>query len=400
MIEKNKKRVLIGLTGSIAAYKICDLISILRDNNIEVICVMTSCASHFITPLTLKTLSQNPVFTDMFFNSNNPEAATIHIDLARECDLILVAPATANIIGKVASGIADDLLSTVIMATDKKVIFAPAMNNNMWNNKIVQQNVKKLKDLGYIFIGPEKGKLACGDYAEGHIADIDLIKDKVLSYLKDEKKKTLNNKTFLITSGPTREYIDNIRFISNPSSGKTGYFLAKEAMARGAKVIFITGKSNYIPDASIVENVESAEDMFDKVRKYYKQADVIIGAAAVGDFTPVKTVKGKISRKDDLKLELKPTKDIIAETGKEKGKRLLIGFAAEADDSLEKVKEKIKNKNLDLIVFNNISKKDIGFDSDINEIKILDKKAKVLFSGKDTKENLASIIIDKIEEIL
>lgn len=398
MNKKNLKKILLGITGSIAAYKVCDLIRLLQDNDFEVVCVMTSSATKFISPLTLKTLSSNPVFTDMFSYLNNFESGTVHIDLARDCDLILVAPATANIIGKVASGIADDLLSTVIMATDKKIIFAPAMNTNMWNNKILQENVNKLKKSGCIFVGPGKGKLACGDYGEGHIAEIEIIKNAVLSVLK---KKTLNNKTFLITSGPTREYIDSIRFISNLSSGKTGYFLAKESMLRGAKVIFITGESNYIPDADTVVKVKSAEDMYKQVQKYFNVADVIIGAAAVGDFTVDGELKNKkIERKDILNLKLKPTKDIIGAMGKNKGKKILVGFSAEAGNSLKRTKEKIKDKNLDLIVFNNILGKGVGFGSDINEIKILDKRGKILFFGKDTKEKLATQILDIIERLL
>ncbi|MCX8093780.1 MAG: bifunctional phosphopantothenoylcysteine decarboxylase/phosphopantothenate--cysteine ligase CoaBC [Candidatus Goldbacteria bacterium] len=398
MIKKKSSSILLGITGSIAAYKACDLVRIFRELDFTVFCVMTACAEKFITPLTLKTLSCNPVFTDMFFDAKNPGASTIHIDLAKDCDVILVAPATANIIGKVASGIADDLLSTVIMATDKKVIFAPAMNTNMWNNKIVQENVDKLKKAGYLFVGPKKGKLACGDYGEGHIAEIEEIKNAVLSVIK---KKTLDDKTFLITSGPTREYIDAVRFISNPSSGKTGFFLAEEAKSRGAEVIFITGESNYIPDADIIEKVQSAEEMLIKVKKYFKKADVVIGAAAVGDFTPIgKNTNYKISRKNTLKIQLRPTKDILAEIGKNKGKKILVGFSAETGNSLDRTREKIKNKNLDLIIFNDISKKGVGFGSDENEIKIINRKGDILFEGIDTKKNLAVKIIDTIEQLL
>ncbi|MBP7792041.1 MAG: bifunctional phosphopantothenoylcysteine decarboxylase/phosphopantothenate--cysteine ligase CoaBC [Candidatus Goldbacteria bacterium] len=398
MIKINQKKILLGITGSIAAYKSCDLIRLLQNNGFEVVCIMTSSATKFITPLTLKSLSGNDVFINMFPDSDDSGTATLHIDLARDCELILVAPATANIIGKTASGIADDLLSAVIMATDKKVIFAPAMNTNMWHNKIVQGNVNKLKSMGYVFVGPTSGKLACGDVGEGHIADPELIKDAVLSAVK---KKTLNNKTFLITSGPTREYIDRIRFISNPSSGKTGYYLAKEAMKRGAGIIFITGESDYIPEADIVEKVQSAEEMMVQVKKHFKEADVIIGAAAVGDFTPEGSFKDqKIKREKPFHLTLKPTKDILFEIGKNKGNKFVVGFSAETGDSLKRTKEKIKNKNLDMIVFNDVSKKGMGFNSDVNEIKILDKKGKILFSGKGTKENLAMQIMDRIEGFL
>jgi phosphopantothenoylcysteine decarboxylase/phosphopantothenate--cysteine ligase len=397
-------RVVLGVTGGIAAYKSAEIVRALVKNGVDVVCVMTEAAAQFVTPLTLRTLSNNPVYSDMFHDAREPGAQVEHIDLAQNCDLMLIAPATANIIGKIASGIADDLLSTTIMATRKKVLLAPAMNTAMWENPVVSENTEKLKKLGYAFIGPGRGDLACGESGAGRMEDTEKIVAAVMACVK---KNTLNNKTVLITSGPTREHIDDVRFISNPSSGKTGYYLAREARSRGARVIFITGKTNYMPEADVVENAVSAADMLEKTMKRVKDADIIIGAAAVGDFT-VEKVKGKIERgtrnvergAGNLKLQLTPTIDIMAEIGKKKGKKFLAGFSAEAGASLERTRQKISSKNLDMAIFNDITKKGGGFESDNNEIEILDKKGKTLFRGQGTKESLASVILDKIEEAI
>lgn len=386
-------KILLGITGSIAAYKACDIIRELKKKDNEVICVLTAAAKEFITPLTLATLSENPVYDDMFFLSKNYSSKIKHIDLSQSCDLILVAPATADIIGKVASGIADDLLTAVIMASQKPVLFAPAMNSNMWNNPIVKANVEKLEKLGYKFIGPKKGLLACGDYGEGHIEDIEKIVRETIGTLK---KKSLKDKIVLILSGPTIEKIDDVRYITNASSGKTGYYLANEAKNRGAKVIFITGKTNFIPDADILEKVDSAEDMFNAAKKNFDSADIIIGVAAIGDFT-VEKIKGKIPRKEEINLKLKPTVDILGFLGQNKKNKKLIGFSAEVGKNLKRAREKLKKKNLDFIVVNDITEKDYGFESDNNKILILNKKGKIVFKGGGTKESLAEKILNCIE---
>lgn len=413
-------RVVLGITGGIAAYKAAELARSLTKKGIDVVCVMSDAAKEFVTPLTLRTLTNNPVFCDMFHDAKEPGVPVEHIDLARNCDLMLIMPATANIIGKIACGIADDLLTTTIMACEKKVIIVPAMNKSMWQNPIVKENTARLKKLGYEFVGPKEGTLACGEYGAGHIEDLDTIIAVVEGALKKNsvsngnhksqitnlKSSALANKTILITSGPTREYIDDVRFISNPSSGKTGYYLAAEAKARGAKVVFVTGKTAFIPEADIVEHVVSAADMFLQAKKYAKKADVIIGAAAVGDFTARK-VKGKIERGarnaergiKTMNLELTSTVDILAEIGKAKGKKIIVGFSAEAGANTVRAKEKIKTKNLDLVVFNDISKKGSGFESDENEITVINKKGRVVFSGKGTKQNLAAAVLDAVEEV-
>ncbi len=386
-------KIVLGITGSIAAYKACDIIREFKKKNNEVICIMTSAAKEFITPLTLATLSENPVYDDIFYFSKNYNSKIKHIDLSQDCDLILVVPATANIIGKIASGIADDLLTATVMASKKPVLFAPAMNKNMWENNIVKENVVKLKKFGYKFVGPKKGLLACGDYGDGHIEDTEKIVNEAISLLK---KKSLKNKTVLILSGPTAEKIDDIRYITNASSGKTGFFLANEAKARGANVIFITGKTDLIPDADICQKIESANDMFEMAKKYFKKSDIIISAAAVGDFT-VEKIDGKIPREKNLNLKLKPTKDILGFLGVNKKNKKIIGFSAEIGNNLKRAKEKIKRKNLDFIVVNDVTKKDCGFGSDHNDIIILNKKGKVVFSGGGTKEFLAEKILDCIE---
>jgi len=394
------QRVILGVTGGIAAYRAGDIIRGLKKKGADVTCIMTKSAKEFITPLTLRKLSGNPVYDDMFLEGKKTSSKIKHIDLARNCDSILIAPATANIIGKIASGIADDLLTTVVMASEKKVLIAPAMNKQMWKNRIVKANVKKLEKNGYIFIGPVKGELACGETGEGHIESTDKI---VRETIKSVKKKALKGKTVLITSGATREFIDKVRFISNPSSGKTGYFLAKEAVSRGAKLIFISGKSSFMPEKGKTIKVVSASDMFLKTIKHYKKADIIIGAAAVGDFqmrSAKREIRSKIPREKNLIIQLKPTIDILAEIGKKKGKRILVGFSAEAGKSPARSKQKIKKKNLDLVVFNDVSKKSGGFESDNNSIIIIDSRGRAVFKGKGAKEKLAAVIFDKIEKLM
>jgi phosphopantothenoylcysteine decarboxylase / phosphopantothenate---cysteine ligase len=416
-------RVVLGVTGGIAAYKAADLARALTKKNIDVVCVMSDAAREFVTPLTLRTLTNNPVYCDMFHDAKEPGAPVEHIDLARNCDLMVIMPATANFIGKIACGIADDLLTTTVMACEKKVIIVPAMNKSMWANPVVKENAAKLKKLGYEFIGPKECELACGEYGAGHIEDMETVIAAITAALKKNsvspenpgsripgpefRDSCLAGKTILITSGPTREYIDDVRFISNPSSGKTGYYLAGEAKARGAKVIFITGKTALVPGADVIEHVVSAADMLGKVKKYAKDADIIIGAAAVGDFT-VKKVKGKIARRNpkpetqnpNLTLELHPTVDILAELGKTKGKKFIAGFSAEAGSDKIRAKNKMKAKKLDMVILNDIGKKGLGFESDENEITIIDKKGRDVFTGKGTKQKLASAIMDAIEEAI
>ncbi|HPN63870.1 MAG TPA: bifunctional phosphopantothenoylcysteine decarboxylase/phosphopantothenate--cysteine ligase CoaBC [Candidatus Goldiibacteriota bacterium] len=385
--------ILLGVTGSIAAYRAADMVRRFQEAGYNVNCVMTAGAKEFITPLTLRTLSGNPVYDDLFFEAKHHSSPVTHIGLAQNCAAVVIAPASADVIGKLASGIADDLLTTVVMAaSDKKVFIAPAMNTGMWKNKIVRENVKKLEKLGYIFIGPKKGKLACGDKGEGHIEDTEKIVSVTAAVLK---KKSLKGKTVLITSGPTREFIDDVRFISNPSSGKTGYYLAMEAKQRGASVIFITGKTSYMPAADKTVEVVSASEMMKAVKDNIKEADIVIGAAAVGDYS-VQRRKGKMKRSEGVELKLTPTEDIIAWAAANKGKKFIAGFSAESEGGEKRAVEKMIRKKLDMTVFNDISKEGRGFESDDNQISIFAGKGRKVFTGSGTKQELASEIIDNI----
>lgn len=279
------KCVVIGVTGGIAVYKALDVISALRKKDIEVHVIMTESATKFVNPLTFQSISQNMVVTDMFAE---PKAWEIqHISLAQKADLMLIAPATANIIGKVANGIADDMLSTTIMAASKaKVIFAPAMNTNMYQNKIVQNNIEKLKNFDYDFIEPASGRLACGDVGIGKLADVNTIVEKVLSELND-KKKDLEGKKVLISAGPTIAPIDPVRYITNRSTGKMGYSIAKEAKDRGAEVVLVSGPTNLNPPKDVkIINIKTNEEMKNEIFKYFDWADIVIKSAAVADYKP------------------------------------------------------------------------------------------------------------------
>lgn len=322
------------------------------------------------------------------------------MSLAQWADLILIAPATANIIGKIAHGIADDMLTTTVMASKLKVIFAPAMNKKMISNPIYQENVKKLTALGYEFIDSEYGLLACGEVGEGRLADIEEIVDKVnyiLSFKKDYK-----NKTVLITASCTREPIDKVRFISNYSSGKMGFALARIAQARGAKVILITGP-NCLPTIKGIKTVliESAEEMKNEVFKYFEEADIIISAAAVADFRPKEIFSGKIKKEETKKMviEIERTPDILYELGKKKRDKILVGFAAETENLVHNASKKLKEKNLDLIIANDLLVKGAGFGSDKNTAKIINNKGIIQELPLMPKSDMAEKILDEILKI-
>ncbi|MCJ7508438.1 MAG: bifunctional phosphopantothenoylcysteine decarboxylase/phosphopantothenate--cysteine ligase CoaBC [candidate division Zixibacteria bacterium] len=345
------KNIILGITGGIAAYKSAEICRRLKKLGANVIVVMTRAGAKFITPLTMETLSENEVVTELF--PENKVVKTRHIDLATWADLVLIAPATANIIGKIASGIADDILSTVVMSTLSPVLLCPSMNENMYLNPIVQKNIQKLKDLGYKFIEPGIGDLACGTVGKGRLADLDIILREVTNILV--KKKDLEEKRILITAGPTQEPIDKVRFLSNRSSGKMGYALALEAKKRGAKAILISGPTGIDkPQGIDFYQVKTAQEMHSQVKFHLKKADVLIMAAAVSDFVPKIVQSQKIKREEKkISLELEPTADILKEIGKNKKDKLLVGFALETENEVENAKRKLKEKNLDLIVVNN-----------------------------------------------
>ena len=392
------KCVVIGVTGGIAVYKALDIISALRKKDVEVHVIMTESASKFVNPLTFQSISQNMVVTDMFAE---PKAWEIqHISLAQKADLMLIAPATANIIGKVANGISDDMLSTTIMAASKaKVIFAPAMNTNMYQNKIVQNNIEKLKDFGYEFIEPASGRLACGDVGVGKLADVNTIVERVLAELND-KEQDLKGKKVLISAGPTIAPIDPVRYITNRSTGKMGYAIAEEARDRGAEVVLVSGPTNLNPPKDVkIINIKTNEEMKNEILEYFEWADIVIKSAAVADYKPKEYSKEKIKKGEgDLNLCLTRDNDILKSLGDMKTHQVLVGFAAESNDVLKNAEKKLKNKNLDFIVANDITASDTGWGSEDNKVVILSKNDEKLELEKMSKKEVATNIFDMILE--
>lgn len=393
------KTVVIGVSGGIAVYKTLDVISRLRKLGVSVNVIMTKSATEFVTPLSFQSLSQNYVVCDMF---EDPKTWDVeHISLAKRADLFLIAPATANIIGKIANGIADDMLTTTVMATKAKVLIAPAMNTNMYENPILQGNINKLKELGYNFVEPKSGRLACGDTGKGKLASPETIVDEVVKLIS--KDQDLKGKSIIVTAGPTVESIDPMRYITNRSTGKMGYSIAKEAIERGADVTLITGPTNLTPPQNLKKliKIESANDMYEAVLENLNENDVVIKSAAVADYKPKYYSNKKIKKsEDDLFIELDRNKDIALEIGKIKKDKILVGFAAETNDLIENANFKIKKKNLDFIVANDLTKEGAGFGVDTNIVKIIDKEGNIIEYPKMKKEEVANIILDKIKELL
>lgn len=390
------KTVVIGVCGGIAVYKALDVISRLKKQNVNVHVIMTKSATEFVTPLSFQSLSQNMVVTDMFAE---PKAWEIqHISLAKKADVMAIIPATANVIGKVANGIADDMLSTTIMATHAKVIFAPAMNTNMYNNPIVQSNISKLKEFGYDFICPASGRLACGDVGDGKLQETDIIAEQILSALNS--KKDLQGKKVLVTAGPTISKIDPVRYITNGSSGKTGYAIAKEARDRGAKVTLISGPTNLKKPLGIeVINIETNEEMHESVMKHFDDSDIVVKSAAVADYK-IKCYSNEKIKKNDgaLNLEFIRDNDILKELGSLKKNQILVGFAAESHNLIENAKGKLDKKNLDYIVANNITESGAGFRCDTNKVSIIKRDKTVIPLEVMTKKKVAEKLFDIINE--
>ncbi|MEP0828256.1 MAG: bifunctional phosphopantothenoylcysteine decarboxylase/phosphopantothenate--cysteine ligase CoaBC [Candidatus Zixiibacteriota bacterium] len=391
MSLKNKK-IIVGITGGIAAYKTPNLIRLLKKDEAEVRSIMTASATKFITALTIETVSQNPVSVEMF-----PEdrfAGTHHIDMADWPDLFVIAPATANFIAKVASGICDDLLTTVICATRKPILIAPAMNTNMYLNPITQKNIKFLKELGYQFIDPNEGELACNVVGWGRMAEPEEIHSYILRQF--QKKKSLTDRKVLVTAGPCREALDPVRYISNRSSGKMGYALAAAAKEAGADVTLISGPSSLSAPWGIETiKVESTEEMFRAVERRFPQSDFLIMAAAPADFTPEKVEKKKIKKSDSMVLSLKPTVDILSSLRRQRKNQKVIGFALETDRGPENALAKLKAKALDMIVLN-MMEKQTPFDNDQNQVTIIYKNGKSEKTALMPKSELAEILIEKI----
>ena len=375
-MEKEKgilegKKILIGITGSIAAYKIAILVSLLKKRKADVHVLMTNNATKFISPLTFESLTGNKVHTDTFDLS--PDQSIHHISLVKNCDIFLIAPATANIIAKIVHGIADDMLTSTFIAYNGKKMVAPAMNCIMYENEINQDNLKLCKKYGMKVIEPDEGVLACGDSGKGRLPEPEFLLDEIIYEIC--YKKDLIGKKILVTAGPTQESLDPVRYITNHSSGKMGYSIAKVAANRGADVILVSGPVNIpVPNHVKIIKVISAKDMFEAVKKEYMNCDIIIKAAAVADYRPKTYSDNKLKKKDDeLSIELERTDDILKYLGENKKGQILVGFSMETDNMIENSKQKLIKKNLDMIVANNLKDKGAGFGTDTNLVTLITK---------------------------
>lgn len=391
------KNVVLGVTGSIAAYKACDITSKLIKKDINVDVIMTKSAMKFVNPLTFQSLSSNIVNTDMFEDIKYWEIN--HIALAKKADILLIAPATANIIAKLANGIADDMLSCTALATKNQIIIAPAMNTNMYENITTIENIEKLKKRGVIFIEPDIGNLACKDIGKGKLADVDKIVNSVIFELY--KTSELKNLNILITAGATIQDIDPVRYITNNSTGKMGYAIAREAVFMGADVSLVSGYTNLEIPTNLKDfvKIRSANDMYEEVIKRYENADIVIKTAAVADYTPLAKADNKIKKSDEnMTIKLKRTKDILKKLGENKKNQILVGFAAETIDVENYARQKIKNKNLDMIVANNVSEIGAGFSSDTNIVDIYYSDGESKHIDRLSKNEIAKIILKSIKE--
>ncbi len=393
----NGKSIVLGVCGGIAAYKSVELLRLYIKAGADVHVVMTHAAQKFVGPLTFQTLSGNPVHTELFDLYQEQEIG--HISLADRADLLVVAPATANLIGKVANGIADDLLTTTIMATRAPVVFAPAMNTNMLENPLYRDNQNRLEKVGYRFIDPAYGDLACGWQGKGKLPDPEqLFTDSLLSI----REPDLAGETILLTAGPTREEIDPVRYLSNYSSGKMGYAIARAAAARGAKVVLVSGPTSLDSPAGVETiHVVSAEQMNGVVLERAREATVIIKAAAVADYRPVVRANGKVKKEgqDSWAIELAKTPDILAALGHMGLDALLVGFAAETDDLIGNARKKLEKKNVDLIVANDVSRSDAGFEVDTNAVRLLFRDGSEEELPLLPKSEVANTLLDRIKAL-
>jgi phosphopantothenoylcysteine decarboxylase/phosphopantothenate--cysteine ligase len=388
------KNVVVGVTGGIAAYKAVEIVSRLKKLGANVDIIMTESATEFVKPLTFQSISHNPVYKDMFGTPNNWDVE--HIALAKKADLILVAPATANIIGKLANGIADDMLSTTLMATTAPVLLAPAMNKNMYQNSIVQANISYLQEHHYDIIEADAGYLACGTVGKGRLpAPEEIVKQVVVRCLTDFD---LSGRKVLITAGGTQESLDPVRYFGNHSSGKMGYSLARVAQAKGADVSLVSAPTNLNKPAGVdLLEVKTAQEMYQQVLELQEEQDIIIMAAAVADYRPSESSCQKIKKGSaELNLQLEATTDILYQLGQQKrDDQLLVGFAAETEDLLENAQQKLTNKRADFIVANNVLAEDIGFNSDSNQVIIISQQKKKKIAKADKLE-IAIHIFDYI----
>jgi phosphopantothenoylcysteine decarboxylase/phosphopantothenate--cysteine ligase len=387
----NQPMIVLGVTGGIACYKAVELVRLLVKTGYRVQVIMTRGAMEFVTPLTFQTISGNPVATETFNLTQESEIG--HINLADSADLFVIAPATANVIGKFANGIADDLLTTVLMATQAPVLIAPAMNVHMYENPILQENLRKLRRLGYHLMEPAEGFLACGYEGKGRLPDAEKIAQAIDSLLK---KRDLGSVKLLITAGPSREPLDPVRYISNRSSGKMGYALARAAVRRGAEVTLISGPTALEPPAGArLVSVTTAAEMRDAVIKEFAQCTVIVMAAAVADYRPAMVADRKMKRgKEPVELRLEPNPDILKELSDKRDGKFLVGFAAETEELTANAEKKLREKNLDMIIANNVAEVGSGFDGDTNIATILDRTGAKRPLPLMSKDELADCIYD------
>lgn len=396
---KNRE-IIVGIAGGIAAYKTAELVRLLTKKGANVHVVMTKNAMEFVTPLTFQTISGNPVTHNMFELLAGSKIG--HISLSDIADQMVIAPATANVIGKVANGVADDFLTTMIMATTVPILFVPSMNTKMWESRIVQDNINRLRDGCYEFMEPALGDLACGWSGKGRMPEVEDILEKMEDIFTT---KDLVNERILITAGPTTEFIDPVRCITNRSSGKMGYAIAKIARRRGADVVLISGRTALPPPRIDVPTitVTTAAEMREAVMEHFRRATVVIKAAAVADYRCKAENCQKIKKRhgeEEITLELARNPDILAELGANKGNRIIVGFAAETNDLIEHATEKLQKKNLDMIVANDITQNGIGFASDQNEVTLIDSVGRTRHIPRLPKDEIASIILDSIKKVI
>jgi phosphopantothenoylcysteine decarboxylase/phosphopantothenate--cysteine ligase len=389
MTTLSGKEIVLGVTGGIAAYKACEIVRALRKEGAGVRVILSASGARFITPLTLQTLSKNPVYTDLFDLITESEIG--HISLAQRANLLLIAPATANILGKIRGGIADDMLSTVVMAAAAPVLLAPAMNSQMYASAAVRENVEVLRERGFTFVEPDEGELACGTVGPGRLADPEKIVEMARILLAD---KILAGKRVVVGAGPTAEDLDPVRFLTNRSSGKMGFAMAAVARRFGADVTLVAGPTR-LPDPPFMRTirVRSAKEMMGAVAKAAETADAVVMAAAVADFRPESAASQKIKKETfDGRISLVPTEDILASLGGTGRNRVLIGFAAETNDLAGNAVAKLRRKNLDAIVANDVSRPDIGFGSDSNEVRVYFSDGTALDLAMAAKDAIASAV--------
>ena len=391
-------KITLGVCSSVSLYKACEIIRGFQKEKFQVQVILTKNASRLISPLLFSALSGQKALVDPFDEEYSDEIP--HVDLAKETSLLLVAPATANMIGKFASGVADDFLSTFYTASNCPVLIAPSMNEAMYLHRQTQENIQKLRAMGVRFVEPAKGYLACKDIGWGRLAAPEKIVEEGLRLIK--KSASLKGKTVLVTAGPTREFLDPVRFLTNRSSGKMGYELAEEALRRGAEVILISGPTHIFPPPEAkLKKVRTAQEMEKEVVARFGQADVVIMAAAISDFRFAETSSQKIKKeKLEKKIDVVPTEDVLQKLSSKKGAKIIVGFAAETEDVVNNALKKMKKKSLDLIVANNVLDEGIGFESDFNQVSIIFPDGKTIHTEKKSKLEISQIILDRVEDIL